>query len=141
MILNHRDLKVYQRAMQLAFKIHEITRSFPKEESYSLTDQIRRSSRSVCAHIAEAWRARRYEKSFVSKLSIAEGEAAETQVWIEFSVQFCYITAQEGTNMNKEYDDLIGSISGMILHSEKWTLGIKEERAEYDVGYESEFPE
>lgn len=77
-IVNHTDLDVYQQAFQMPMRIFELSRSFPKAETYSLTDQIRRSSRSVCANLAEAWRKRRYEKAFVSKLCDCEGEAAET---------------------------------------------------------------
>lgn len=84
-IRHFRELEVYQLAMEAALRIFEISKSFPVEERYSLTDQIRRSSRSVCANIAEAWRKRRYPNAFVSKLSDAEAEAAETQVWLEFS--------------------------------------------------------
>lgn len=84
-IKTHRDLDVYQMAFEAAMRIFELTKRFPKEETYSLTDQIRRSSKSVCSNIAEAWRKRRYEAAFVSKLNDAEAEAAETQVWLEFS--------------------------------------------------------
>jgi four helix bundle protein len=84
-IVTHRDLEVYQKAFAAAMRIFELSKSFPKEELYSLTDQIRRSSRSVCANMAEGWRKRRYEKAFASKFSDAEGEAAETQVWLEFA--------------------------------------------------------
>jgi four helix bundle protein len=87
-IRTHRDLKVYQQAFETASQIFELSRSFPIEERYSLTDQINRSARSVCANLAEAWRKRRYEKAFISKLSDAEAEACETQVWIEFAVKF-----------------------------------------------------
>ena len=80
-IRTHNDLDVYGLSFEAAMEIFELTKRFPKEEIYSLTDQIRRSSRSVSGNIAEAWRFRRYPKSFVSKLSISEGEAAETQVW------------------------------------------------------------
>ena len=79
----HRDLEVYKKAFGAAMQIFELSKAFPKEETYSLTDQIRRSSRSVCANLAEAWRKRRYEKAFISKLSDSESEAAETQVWLE----------------------------------------------------------
>ncbi len=79
-IITHRDLDVYQKAFATAMRIFEISKFFPKEEIYSLTDQIRRSSRSVNANLAEAWRKRRYEAAFISKLSDAESEAAETQV-------------------------------------------------------------
>jgi len=87
----HRDLEVDQKAFDAAMQIFEHSKSFPKEEIYSLTDQMRRSSRSVCANLAEAWRKRRYEKAFISKLSDAESEAAETQVWLEFSFQCGYL--------------------------------------------------
>ena len=86
-IENHTDLQVYQKAFEAAMKIFELSKSYPKEETYSLTDQIRRSSRSVCANLAEGWRKRRYEAMFISKLADAEGEAAETQVWLEFAVK------------------------------------------------------
>ena len=86
-IQSHRDLEVYRKAFEAAMQIFERSRLFPKEETYSLTGQVRRSSRSVCANLAEAWRKRRYEAAFISKLSDAESEAAETQVWIEFAVK------------------------------------------------------
>ncbi|MHC5828961.1 MAG: four helix bundle protein, partial [Nostoc sp.] len=82
-IINHQDLKVYQMAFDAAMKIFEVSKKFPVEERYSLTDQIRRSSRSVCANLAEAWRKRRYVAAFVAKLNDGEAEAAETQTWIE----------------------------------------------------------
>ena len=85
-IQTHRDLKVYAIAFDAAMRVFELSKHFPKEETYSLTDQIRRSSRSVCANIAEAWRKRRYEAAFVSKLIDCEREAAETQTWLEFAV-------------------------------------------------------
>ena len=90
-IRTHRDLKVYARAFDVAMKIFKASKAFPKEEVYSLTDQIRRSSRSVCANLAEAWRKRRYEAAFIAKLTDAEAEAAETQVWLEFAVKCAYI--------------------------------------------------
>src|SRR5271163_1355277 len=90
-IQSHRDLQVYQRAIAVAMALFELSKSFPKEETYSLTDQIRRSSRSVCANLAEAWRKRRYQAAFISKLSDSESEAAETQVWIEFAVKCGYV--------------------------------------------------
>ena len=85
-IRSHRELEVYQLAFRAAERIFEISKSFPKEETYSLTDQIRRSSRSVCSNLAEAFRKRRYPKSFVAKLTDSEGEAAETQTWIDFAL-------------------------------------------------------
>jgi four helix bundle protein len=88
-------------AFEAAMRIFELTRSFPKEETYSLTDQIRRSSRSVCSNLAEAWRKRRYEKAFLLKLSDSEGEAAETQVWIEFAVNCKYLDPETGRELYK----------------------------------------
>jgi four helix bundle protein len=90
-IQQHTDLEVYKKAFDAAMLIFAATKKFPKEETYSLTDQIRRSSRSVCANLAEAWRKRRYKAAFISKLSDAEGEAAETQVWLQFAVSCRYL--------------------------------------------------
>ena len=90
-IVSHDELIVYRKAFDAAMQIFERSKTFPKEETYSLTDQVRRSSRSVCANVAEAWRKRRYEKAFVSKLSDAESEAAETQVWLKFAVACGYM--------------------------------------------------
>ena len=91
MNLTFKDLTVYKKAFDLAMQIFEISKSFPKEEKYSLTDQIRRSSRSVCSSIAEAYRKRRYEAHFISKTSDADMENSETQVWLEFSFKCKYI--------------------------------------------------
>lgn len=90
-IKTHKDLQVYQAAFKAATQIHQISMSFPPEEKYSLTDQVRRSSRSVCANIGEAFRKRRYPKSFIVKLSDSEAEAAETQIWLDFALEFGYI--------------------------------------------------
>ena len=90
---DHRELRVYQLAFESAVQIYELTKGFPAQERYSLTDQIRRSSRSVCANIAEAWRKRRYPKNFVSKLSDADAEATETLVWLDFALHFGYLSA------------------------------------------------
>jgi len=135
-ITRHRDLEVYRKAMDGAMEIFELTRSFPKEETYSLTDQIRRSSRSVCANLAEAWRKRRYEKAFASKLNDVEGEAAETQVWLEFAVKCGYIERDVGKQLYIVYDEIIGTIVGMINHSKSWILpGQGKSLAEEPVGY------
>jgi four helix bundle protein len=88
---SHKELRVYQNAMELAMEIYHLTKEFPPEEKYSLVDQIRRSSRSVCANIAEAMRKRRYQAAFIAKLNDAEGEACETQVWIELSYRCNYL--------------------------------------------------
>lgn len=90
-IITHRELTVYVHTFEASMHIFKISKTFPKEELYSLTDQLRRASRSVCANIAEAWRKRRYTKAFISKLSDAEAESAETQTWIEFAVRCGYL--------------------------------------------------
>jgi four helix bundle protein len=119
---NHRDLEVYQRAFEAAMTIFELSKGFPKEEKYSLVDQVRRSSRSVCANLAEAWRRRRYEALFISKLSEAEGEAAETQVWIEFAVRCEYLDTGKARELYRAYNRILGTLVGMITHPETWTL-------------------
>ncbi len=121
-IENHTDLQVYQKAFEAAMKIFELSKSFPKEETYSLTDQVRRSSRSVCSNLAEAWRKRRYEGSFVNKLSDAEGEAAETQVWLEFAVKCKYMRREDAAVLYKTYAEAIRTCVGMINHPETWVI-------------------
>jgi four helix bundle protein len=103
-------------------EIFEVSKQFPKEETYSLTDQMRRSSRSVCSNLAEAWRKRRYEGAFISKLSDCEGEAAETQVWLEFAVKCKYMKRDEAATLYKIYDEVIGTLVGMINHPETWVI-------------------
>ena len=90
----HTDLKVYQLSFEAGMDVFELSKRFPNEEKYSLTDQIRRSSRSVSSNIAEAWRKRRYPKSFISKLSDSEGEVAETQVWLNYALACKYIDVE-----------------------------------------------
>ena len=125
-VRSHRDLEVYQRAFQAAMRLFELSKGFPKEETYSFTDQSRRASRSVCANIAEAWRKRRYPAAFVSKLSDAETEAAETQVWLEFALQCGYITREQGRELFKEYEGIISTLVGMANHSDEWVLATSE---------------
>lgn len=120
LVRSHRDLIVYQRAFVVASRLRALSQSFPKEEMYSLTDQVRRSSRSVTANIAEAWRKRRYEASFISKLSDAEGEAAETQVWIEHAVDAGYIDRQEARAIYKEYEAILRLLVAMARQSSRW---------------------
>src|SRR5579871_2586114 len=105
-IKSHRDLDVYARAFEAAMEIYELSKRFPKEETYSLTDQVRRSSRSVCANLAEAWRKRRYKAAFISKLSDAESETAETQVWIEFAVKCHYLDRDRALCLYGSYDEI-----------------------------------
>jgi four helix bundle protein len=121
-IRNHQELEVYQRAFATAMEVFQLSQDFPAEERYSLTDQVRRSSRSVCANLAEAWRKRRYEAAFVSKLSDAEAEAAETQVWLEFAVKCGYLTAARARLLYARYNQIIGTIVGMITHTDTWLL-------------------
>ncbi len=121
-IRTHNDLEVYRKAFDAALKIFELTRTFPKAETYSLTDQIRRSSRSVCANLAEAWRKRRYEAAFIAKLTDAESEAAETQVWLEFAVKCGYLKRNEAAALYRTYDAATATIVGMITHSETWVI-------------------
>ncbi len=121
-IRHFRELRVYNSAMDSLMEIFEISKRFPKEETYSLTDQVRRSSRSVCANIGEAWRKRRYEKAFISKLSDSEAEAAETQVWLEVAYKSKYITKLEFEKLDKEYEKIIGQIVIMIDNSGDWLI-------------------
>lgn len=121
-ITRHQELDVYKMAFEAAMAIFEHSKSFPKEETYSLTDQIRRSSRSVCANLAEAWRKRRYEAAFIAKLNDAEGEAAETQTWIEFGVACEYFNKSPARELYRTYDDVIGKIVTMIAKPEQWVM-------------------
>lgn len=122
MVVRHQELDVYRKAFDAAMQIFELSKSFPKEETYSLTDQIRRSSRSVCANLAEAWRKRRYEAAFIAKLSDSEGEAAETQTWLEFAVKCGYIEREAAKKLYLEYDEVISMLVSMIANSNKWIL-------------------
>jgi four helix bundle protein len=121
-IRTHRELQVYRMAFEGAMQSFELTGGFPREEVYSLTDQMRRSSRSVCANLAEAWRKRRYQAAFISKLNDAEAEAAETQVWLEFSVKCNYLPAGTGRELYATYDHILAKLVTMILHPEQWII-------------------
>jgi four helix bundle protein len=121
-LTRHQQLDVYKKAFEAAMEIFRTSKSFPREETYSLTDQIRRSSRSVCANIAEAWRKRRYEAAFAAKLCDSEGEAAETQTWLEFAVKCEYLDREKATHLYKEYDQIIGKLVVMINSPEDWIL-------------------
>ena len=121
-IESYRDLRVYQAAIKAALKIFRITESFPKEEKYSMTDQMRRSSRSVCTNIGEAWRKRRYEAAFVSKLSDAETEAAETQVWAEMALRCGYWQREIFFELDGHYDNIIGKLVRMIDNPRPWLI-------------------
>lgn len=122
LIKSHRELEVYKLAFKAAMEIFHLTKTFPKEERYSLTDQIRRASRSVCANIAEAWRKRIYEAAFVAKLSDSEVEASETQTWLDFSISCKYIDKDTYKSLNQAYDNIIGKIVRMRNQPKKWTI-------------------
>ncbi|MGO3184206.1 MAG: four helix bundle protein [Aequorivita sp.] len=121
-IRTHRELKVYQLSFKGGMDIFHLSKSFPKEERYSLTDQVRRSSRSVSANLAEAWRKRRYPKAFIAKLSDVEGEAAETQNWLDYALACGYIKQDEHKNLDDQYDHIISIVVNMINNPNKWTL-------------------
>ena len=121
-INSYKDLRVFQNGMDAAMKIFEITKEFPSEERYSMVDQMRRSSRSVCANLAEAWRKRRYRAAFIAKLSDAESEACETQVWIEFARRCNYLDENICKELDITYDKIIGQIVNMIANADKWLV-------------------
>jgi len=121
-IRHFRDLRVYHGGMEAAMEIFFRSKNFPVEERYALTDQMRRSSRSVCANIAEAWRKRRYPLAFVSKLNDAEGEAAETQVWLEMAYRSGYLSQQEFRELDLTYENILGMLVKMASEPSKWTI-------------------
>ena len=104
-------------------EIFELSKGFPREETFSLTDQIRRSSRSVCANLGEAWRRRRYRAAFLSKLNDSEVEATETQVWLEFAVKCGYLEGATGRELYATYDKILGKLVSMIRRPEHWVIG------------------
>lgn len=116
----HRDLKVYQLAYKLAMEIFQISQVFPKEEKYSLTDQIRRSSRSVAANIAEGFRKRQYPRMFVSKLADSDGEATETQVWLDFARDCNYLPLEKHAELIKGYEEVGRMLGTMMSMPEKF---------------------
>jgi four helix bundle protein len=121
-ITHHWELEVYQLAFDAAMRIYELSKSFPEEEKYSLTSQIRDASRSVCSNIAEAWRKRRYEAAFVSKLNDSEAEAAETQTWLAFAVKCRYISKEVGQELHKIYHRILGKLVSMITNPTPWLI-------------------
>ena len=118
----HRDLKVYKLAYQLAMKIYHESKTFSKDEKYSLIDQIRRSSRSVAANIAEGFRKRQYPKMFISKLADADGEATETQVWLDFARDCGYMSAERRDELIKGYEEVGKMLGSMMSMPEKFML-------------------
>jgi four helix bundle protein len=122
LIKKHQDLEIYKKSFNAAMQIFELSKSFPFEERFSLTDQIRRSSRSVCANMAEAWRKRRYEAAFVAKLNDCEAEAAETQTWLEFAVKCGYLDPELGREIYGMYNQILSGLVNMINHSQSWLM-------------------
>lgn len=120
LIRHFRELIVYKKAFEAAMKIYIITKTFPIEERYSLVDQIRRSSRSVCSNLAESWRKRRYEAVFKNKITDSMQEASETQCWLEFSAACKYIDHETFTNMDNEYEEIIAMLNSMEMNSHKF---------------------
>ena len=121
-IESYRNLRVYQAAIKAAMQIFEITKKFPVEEKYSMTDQVRRSSRSVCSNIGEAWRRRRYKAAFIAKLNDSETEATETQVWLELALLSGYITEDVYNERFAEYESITAQLVIMINQPEKWII-------------------
>ncbi|MGO9016296.1 MAG: four helix bundle protein [Dissulfurispiraceae bacterium] len=115
-----RDLDVYKMAFNAAMDIWQITNGFPKEEKYSLVDQIRRSSRSVCSNLAEAWRKRRYKAVFKNKLTDAMQEASETQTWLEFSVACKYVDQNKFDDFDQKYEHILAMLNNMDLKAESF---------------------
>lgn len=118
-----RDLFVYTKAFDAAMEVFELSKAFPKEELYSLTDQIRRSSRSVCANLSEAWRKRRYRAVFVNKLTDAGQEAAETQTWLEFALACGYLDRSKYENLFNKYEEIFAMLHSMTYKSDKFCKG------------------
>jgi four helix bundle protein len=122
--INHfRELEVYRRSFSSAMTIFEVTKLFPAEEKYSLVDQIRRSSRSVCACLAEAWRKRRYQAVFKNKLTDAMQEASETQCWLEVCAACNYLSNTQFADLDREYENIIGMLSRMEDMAHKFCYG------------------
>ena len=121
-VVRHDQLEVFEIAFQAASRVFELSKGFPSEERFSLTDQIRKSSRSVCANIVEGWRKRRYKAAFQSSLNVAEAEAAETQTWIRFSVECGYVAQDEADALTSIYDAVIGKLVVMINNPNPWLL-------------------
>jgi four helix bundle protein len=121
-IRSYRELRVYQGAFECAMIIFNLTKNFPQEERFSLVDQMRRSSRSVCANIAEAWRKRKYEAHFTSKLSDSSAEADETRVWLELSLSCGYMDQAAFNDLDERYDAVIGQLVKMMSEPKNWTI-------------------
>ena len=118
----HWQLDVYKLSVEAAMEIFSVSKGFPREETYSLTDQIRRSSRAVSALLAEGWRRRKYKAAFVNKLNESEAEAAETQVWLEYAVKCGYADRSQAKRLHRTYDQIIGKLVTMANRPKPWLL-------------------
>ncbi|MEM8809013.1 MAG: four helix bundle protein [Cyanobacteria bacterium P01_G01_bin.38] len=121
-IKDHRELEIYKKAFDAAMEIFQASKKFPVEERFSMTDQIRRSSRSVCANLAEAWRKRRYEAAFRAKLNDCEAEAAETQTWLEFAVKCTYLDIETGRRLYGTHNQTLAGLVSMINNPTPWLI-------------------
>lgn len=121
-IHSYKELHVYQNVMDAAMDIFKLTKRFPLDERFSMDDQIRRSSRSVCVNLGEAWRKRRYKAAFIAKLSDAEGEACETQIWLEFAQKCNYLNNDDMDKLYNLYNHIISQIVVMIKETDKWLI-------------------
>jgi four helix bundle protein len=119
-VADYKELRVYKLAFESAMQVFALSRQWPSEEKYSLTDQIRRSSRSVCTNIAEAWRKRRYEAAFISKLSDSDGEAAETEVHLTFALRCGYLAADSHAKLLDHYDHICRQLTKMMDDAASW---------------------
>ena len=118
----HWEIDAYKLSVSAAMEIYGLSKSFPKEETYSLTDQIRRSSRAVSGAIAEGWRRRKYRAAFVNKMNEAEAEGAETQAWLEYCAKCQYITKDDYTRLHHKYQEIIGKLINMGNNPQQWCL-------------------
>ncbi len=130
-ILHFRELNVYKNAKEVAMAIFNLSKDFPGEEKYSLTDQVRRSSRSVCANVAEAWRKRRYKAAFIAKLNDCEAECSETQVWLELAYECSYINHDTFKALDEKCEQIAGMLVRMAVDADKWVVYVNEDKVEY----------
>ena len=121
-IESYKELRVFQKAMDAAMRIFELTKDFPPEEKYSMVDQMHRASRSVCTNIGEAWRKRRYRAAFIAKLNDSESEACETQVWVEFARRCEYLEEETCQELDATYDEIMGQLVRMVVDADKWLI-------------------
>ena len=136
MVSDFKDLRVYELAFEAAKELQDQSKTWPESEKYAMIDQIRRSSRSVCANIAEAWFKRRYPDHFVNKLSDASSEAAETIVWIDFAQEYGYLDAEQAAELGQKYRQTIGGLVKMMNNSDRW-CGPSSKIEEPDLDFKS----